>query len=573
MLARAYPGWTGALLVLGAVAGVLPALFAVTIGALVAAIASGHGVLAPIAAMGGLMLAQELVSSAQSYVSFELYARFDEHVLGRIMRACLAPAWAGHLDDPEIQRRITLAKAAARFGPGEFVSGLSAKWTLRVEGVAGLVVVGRFSAVAAALLAFAWLVYGNRMATSYFRVNPYWAEPMRQSFYLRSLGLESTAAKEVRVFGLGDWVLDRYIRRWTDTMRELWAARRIDHWSIAPVGALVFGVHVWVITSAVSAALSRSIKLSVLAALLPALINAAGLGGREGDVWVENGAVPIPSVLELERAIARLPQGATGTVPTAAPRVDLRVDDLRFAYPGQRDEVLRGVHLVIPAGGSLAIVGDNGAGKTTLISILAGVLAPTSGRVVVDGVDLAAVDPVSWRRRVTAIFQDFTRYPMSVRDNLLAGVSADPPDDEALLTALDRAGGRDLVEQLPRGLDAVLSRSFQGGVELSGGQWQRVALARALVAVERGARLLILDEPTAQLDVRGEAELFNRFLDLTTGATAVLVSHRFSTVRRADRIAVLCDGVVTELGSHHELLAQGGRYAAMFNVQAERFVD
>src|SRR5689334_20120149 len=161
MVARAFPGWTALLLGLGLLAGALPAMFAVAVGSLVAAVSGGHDVTAPIVAMAAITLGQELVSSAKGIVSSELYARFDEHVLGRIVRACLAPDWAGHLDDPEMQRRVTLAKAAARFGPGEFVSGLATKWMLRVEGVAGLVVVARFSVTAALALAVTWVVYGN----------------------------------------------------------------------------------------------------------------------------------------------------------------------------------------------------------------------------------------------------------------------------------------------------------------------------------------------------------------------------------------------------------------------------
>jgi ATP-binding cassette subfamily B protein len=581
MLARAFPGLAASLLGLGIVAGSLPAVFAVAVGVLVAAVpetarlgfgsSAGHRLVVAVVSMAAVTLLQEIASSAQSFVSFELYARFDEHVLGRVMRACMSPAWAGHLDDPDIQRHVTLAKAAARFGPGEFVSGLSTKWALRVEGVAGLVVVARFSIVGALGVAVAWIVYGNRLATANFRLNPYWAEPMRRTIYLRSLGLESAAAKEVRIFGLVDWLRDRYIRRWSETMNWLWKARRVDHWVMIPVGALLFGAHAWVVSSAVDAGIAHRVPLSVLAAMLPALVTAAGLGAIEGDGWVENGAVPIPSVLALERAVEALPRGGVGTLPADAPRSEVRVDGLRFRYPGQEREVLRGVDLEIGAGRSLALVGDNGAGKTTLISVLAGVLPATAGRVVVDGTDLGEIDPTVWRRHVAAIFQDFTRFELSMRDNLLAGVTTELVDDDVLLDALDKAGGLDLVDRLPKGLDTMLSRRFSVGVELSAGQWQRVALARALVAMHRGARLLILDEPTAQLDVRGEAQLFNRFLDIAGGATVVLVSHRFSTVRRADQIAVLAGGVITELGSHEELLGADGRYARMFRLQAERF--
>ena len=581
MLYGAFPGLTALLLGLGAVAGVLPAAFAVTTGSLVGAVpaaartgfgsTAGHRLIVALVAMGLITVLQEVASSAQSFVSYELYGRFDEHVLGRIMRACLSPAWAGHLDDPEVQRQITLAKAACRFGPGEFVSGLATKWTLRVEGVAGLVVVARFSVSGALALAAVWLLYGNRLAVANFRMNPYWAEPMRQTAYLRSLALEATSAKEVRIFGMVDWIRDRYGRRWSDTMAGLWEARKVDHWTMIPVGVALLGVHLWVLVTAVSGAAAGRVSLSVLAALLPALVLAAGLGAIEGDVWVENGAVPIPSVLELERTVAGLPRAGTDRLPAGVPAVGTRLERLRFTYPGQDQEVLRGVDLEIPAGASLAVVGDNGAGKTTLISILAGVLPPTGGRVVVDGIDLAGVDPAAWRAQVAAIFQDFTHYELSLRDNLLAGTGPGTLDDAVLMAALDKAGGTELFEHLPDGLDTMLSRRFDGGVELSGGQWQRVALARALVALDRGARLLILDEPTSQLDVRGEAELFNRFLDITQGATVVLVSHRFSTVRRADEIAVLADGVISELGPHEQLLGDGGRYATMFRLQAERF--
>ena len=581
MLYGAFPGLTALLLGLGAVAGVLPAAFAVTTGSLVGAVpaaartgfgsTAGHRLIVALVAMGLITVLQEVASSAQSFVSYELYGRFDEHVLGRIMRACLSPAWAGHLDDPEVQRQITLAKAACRFGPGEFVSGLATKWTLRVEGVAGLVVVARFSVSGALALAAVWLLYGNRLAVANFRMNPYWAEPMRQTAYLRSLALEATSAKEVRIFGMVDWIRDRYGRRWSDTMAGLWEARKVDHWTMIPVGVALLGVHLWVLVTAVSGAAAGRVSLSVLAALLPALVVAAGLGAIEGDVWVENGAVPIPSVLELERTVAGLPRAGTDRLPAGVPAVGTRLERLRFTYPGQDQEVLRGVDLEIPAGASLAVVGDNGAGKTTLISILAGVLPPTGGRVVVDGIDLAGVDPAAWRAQVAAIFQDFTHYELSLRDNLLAGTGPGTLDDAVLMAALDKAGGTELFEHLPDGLDTMLSRRFDGGVELSGGQWQRVALARALVALDRGARLLILDEPTSQLDVRGEAELFNRFLDITQGATVVLVSHRFSTVRRADEIAVLADGVISELGPHEQLLGDGGRYATMFRLQAERF--
>jgi len=191
----------------------------------------------------------------------------------------------------------------------------------------------------------------------------------------------------------------------------------------------------------------------------------------------------------------------------------------------------------------------------------------------VDGVDLRDVDARAWQRRVAAIFQDFARYHLPARDNVGMGAHELGEDPERLRTAARKAGALELIEALPRGWDTVLSREYTGGTDLSGGEWQRVALARALVAVEGGARVLILDEPTASLDVRAEAALYDRFLDITAGLTTILISHRFSTVRRADLICVLDGGAVVERGTHDALMAAGGRYAEMFALQAARFVD
>jgi ABC-type multidrug transport system fused ATPase/permease subunit len=226
--------------------------------------------------------------------------------------------------------------------------------------------------------------------------------------------------------------------------------------------------------------------------------------------------------------------------------------------------VLDGFDLAIPAGTSLAIVGPNGAGKTTLAKLLCRLYDPDAGAVLVDGADLRVFDVASWRSRVAAVFQDFIRYELPLRAN----VAPTTADDERIVRALDTAGAAGVAD-----LGTILSRSYDGGTDLSGGQWQRVALARALCAVELGAGVVILDEPTAQLDVRGEAEIFDRILDATRGLTTILISHRFSTVRHADSICVLEHGRVVELGSHDELIALGGRYRTMFDLQASRFYE
>ena len=217
----------------------------------------------------------------------------------------------------------------------------------------------------------------------------------------------------------------------------------------------------------------------------------------------------------------------------------------------------------MPAGTSLAIVGQNGAGKTTLAKLLCRLYDPTGGAILVDGVDLRSFELAGWRRRLAAVFQDFVRFELSLRDNVDPAREA---SDDDIRAALVDAGAENLAE-----LDTPLAKGYRDGIDLSGGQWQRVALARALCAVRRGAGLVLLDEPTAQLDVRGEAEVFDRVLQATRDVTTILISHRFSTVRHADRICVLEHGRVVELGSHDELMALGGRYKTMFQLQAKRF--
>jgi ABC-type multidrug transport system fused ATPase/permease subunit len=254
---------------------------------------------------------------------------------------------------------------------------------------------------------------------------------------------------------------------------------------------------------------------------------------------------------------------AAGEAPAAGmPAREVRLRDVHFAYPGTDRPVLAGVDLVIPAGSSLAIVGVNGAGKTTLAKLLCRLYDPTSGVIEIDGVDLRRLALDGWRARLGAVFQDFVRFELPLRDNVAPGGA---PDHE-VRAALADAGAADLAD-----LDRVLARGYRGGTDLSGGQWQRVALARALCAVRCGAGLVLLDEPTAQLDVRGEAEIFNRILAATRHVTTILISHRFSTVRRADRICVLEHGRVVELGTHADLMAADGRYRTMFDLQAARF--
>jgi ATP-binding cassette subfamily B protein len=273
------------------------------------------------------------------------------------------------------------------------------------------------------------------------------------------------------------------------------------------------------------------------------------------------------------RARARPADASARPLPAAGlPGRCVRFEAVTFGYPGRREPVLAELDLELPFGESLGLVGVNGAGKTTLVTLLARMREPTAGLITVDDVALSDLDAREWQRQVAVVYQDFARFPFSAAENV--GLFANgPPEPGRLARAAKRARAAEVIERLPRGWDTILSPQYEGGVGLSGGQWQRIALARALYAVEAGARMLVLDEPTAQLDVRAEADFYDRFLELTSGVTSIVISHRFGSVRRAHRIAVLDGGRIVELGSHDELLAAGGRYAEMFRLQAERFAQ
>jgi ATP-binding cassette subfamily B protein len=408
---------------------------------------------------------------------------------------------------------------------------------------------------------------------------------LRRSWYLRDVATRPREAKEVRLFGLHPWLLERYTAAWRAATTTLWQAGRGDRRAAAVWLVVVTAAHALIFVVVARAA--GHLPLGRVAVLVQAILAMAALGEIGGETWVENGLRVVASVLALERALAAQSPVPGGPPPERAmagslagggagmaaglPAQAIRFEGVRFRYAGRADDALAGLDLEIPAGRSLAIVGDNGAGKTTLVKLLARLYDPDEGHITVDGRDLRTIEPLAWRQRLAAVFQDFVHYELSAADNVGFGAPLRQDDRGALRRAAARAGALDLIESLPKGWETILSPRYEDGVDLSGGQWQRIALARALFAVEAGARVLILDEPTAALDVRAEADLFDRFLSITQGLTTILVSHRFSTARRVDRIVVLDGGRVVEQGTHDELLAAGGRYAHMFLLQAGRF--
>jgi ATP-binding cassette, subfamily B, bacterial len=547
------------------------------IGGLPRAVAEGPGsdqarhVELAVIGLGGLYLLQQLARAVQGYVAEAAGSRLEEDLRARVMAACAAPATIAHLDDPAVVDLIAQASTVhtARYGPRSAT-------TFGVTGIAGLVTGFSMAALLATLhwwmalvVAGTWLLVRRqvlREAWAIYQVVGFQTSADRRGGYFRDLALTPTAAKEIRLFGLSPWITGRFQDHWDEAMEPIFADRKRSlaptHW----LGPLVFVVHAALLLLVVRTALSGELGLRDLAILVQAVlaVSILGDGGRD-EVCMAWGSATIPAVGRLERALqAREPRTAK---PPLLSR-EIRLEGVRFRYPGQDRDVFPGLDLVLPAGRSLAVVGHNGAGKTTLVKLLTGLLDPSAGRVLIDGADLRQADPVAWQAQVSVVFQDFVHYDMSLRDNICLSPS---PTDNELGPVLQQSGLVDVLPRLPHGLDTVLSPAYDGGVSLSGGERQRVALARALWGVRSGARLLVLDEPTANLDVRAEADFYDRFFELTHGTTSVVISHRFSTVRQADCIVVIDEGAVVEAGSHDELLAHDGLYARMFRAQAAAF--
>ncbi|MFF5858537.1 ABC transporter ATP-binding protein [Streptomyces sp. NPDC012751] len=533
----------------------------------------------PLAVLGALLLADEVSVAFRDTVQRLVAGRLDGRALRETRRLVLGARDASLplVQADEVSRASDIGPGARR-SPGAAAVG-QLTLTFRVlSAVVATALLARFfpltamSLLAASLTARAAV---RRQWMGLAAVRNAREGEARRTQYWSDIGAGRAAAKEVRLFALAGFVVRRRTREALSWAGDVWLARRtilVRQWvticlalASAAAGMAVPGL------AALHGELSTGELVTCLVAVT-VVFRISSMGMEAYDIANGLEAVRALDALRAEAVsgpaapgTAALPPAAGGTPP------DVRFEGLSFRYPGSERPVLDGLDLRMRPGETLAIVGDSGAGKTTLIKLLAGLYVPTAGRITVDGTDLASLDAEAWRRRLGIVFQDFNRYPLSLADNVALGAPEHRDDLGGVAQALRRADAASLADGLPEKEATRLSGEFRGGVDLSGGQWQRLAIARALFATAHGRDVLVLDEPTAHLDVESEAEFHQRVSAAARDTTVVLVSHRLSTVRRADRIVRIADGRVVEEGSHDALMAAEGGYARLFRLQAARF--
>lgn len=521
---------------------------------------------------------ESLMPAMQRVTSLIMDAALVRAIGTGITEPLLSPRRVAHLEDADVLDVQERAKGKGGFHLAQGMSNLPFLLASRITLIGSAVIVAIMFSwwIALMLVAITVLLewYGGRLVER--EIDVWWGntEEQRRGNYLFDLGMRD-APKELRVFGLHHWLVQRYVHEWTAGFRPVWDRRRRNVKYSLFMGGLHLAANAFAIILVGRAALNGELPLTQVATTVPAILAIGVSMNGYGVVQVRRGLSAYRAMDELPGMIAtRHPEPATNSshrVETMPAR-EIRFENVSFRYPGSDVDVLRELNLTIHAHEALALVGINGAGKSTLVKLLGGAYRPTAGRITVDGVDLAELDLTAWQRRIAAIVQDFLRFPLSVTDNVVYGAVERADDDTTLAKVAREAGIDEVVRGLPDGWDTVLDKTFDGGVDLSGGEWQRIALARALFAVHGGAGVLVLDEPAAALDVRAEAELVERYLELTSGVASLIISHRFSVVRNAHRICVLADGRIVEDGTHEQLLAADGTYAAMFRLQAERYV-
>jgi ATP-binding cassette, subfamily B, bacterial len=525
-----------------------------------------------------IVVVGELLARASSLVESQLGDLFSNRTSVRLMEHA-ATLDLAQFEDPEFYDHLERARrqTVGRIGLMAQLLGLAQDALTLVTLGAGLLTFSPWLVVLLVVAIVPSFLGETRFAAMEYSLLYRWTPERRQLDYLRWVGASDATAKEVQLFGLAGWLTERYrvlSERWYRENRKLATRKALVSPALSFIGTGgYYAAYVVIIARAVTGAITLG-SLTFLAASFSRgrdLIQRLLLGASsiyEQGLYLRD----LFLFFEMQPTITSRP----GAPPVPRPmRSGFVFEDVGFKYPGSDRWAVRHVGFTLNPGERIALVGENGAGKTTVTKLLARLYDPTEGRILLDGVDLREYDLASLRHEIGVIFQDFVRYDMRFDENVgVGGIDAvraylddgaSSPTPAPLVNATDQSLASSLLPRLPAGYRQMLGRRFDEGVDLSGGEWQKIALARAYM---RDAQVLILDEPTAALDARAEYEVFRRFSELMAGRTGVLISHRFSTVRMADRIVVLRGGEVVETGTHEELVSAGGLYAELFGMQA-----
>jgi ATP-binding cassette, subfamily B, bacterial len=561
-----------------AVAGVLPASVAyigsLIVDAVVAAMRSGGDAtrVVELVVLEGVLVAliaaaQRGLSLCQSLLRAQLGQRVNVMILEKALTLELS-----HFEDSEFYDKLTRARREASTRPLSLVTRTFGLVQNAISLASYGVLLVHFSPWAVAVLLLAGLpafIAEAKFSGDAFRLFRWRSPETRMQLYLETVIAREDHAKEVKLFGLGPRLLERY----RDIFRRLYGEDRAltvrrDAWGFVLgliATAALYGAYAWIAISAVRHLITLGQMTMYLALFRQGQSAVSAMLSAVGGMYEDN--LYLSTLYEYLETAVPPPPGDALRGPDPADGV--RFEDVSFTYPGAEQPALAHVTLHLKPGASLALVGENGSGKTTLIKLLTRLYAPTSGRILLDGKDLRQWDEAALRARVGVIFQDFARYQMSVGENVGAGDERFFEDEARWRVAADKGRASEFIEALPAHYHTQLGKWFRDGRELSGGQWQKIALSRAFMRT--GADILVLDEPTAAMDARAEAEVFEHFRQLAHDRITILISHRFSTVRMADQIVVMNDGHIVERGSHEELMRLNGRYAHLFTLQARGY--
>jgi ABC-type multidrug transport system fused ATPase/permease subunit len=525
-----------------------------------------------VAAELALVIVQILAVRLDGYAQIVVRSRLGLHV-NMLMLGKAAGVSYAQSEDPGFQNLASHIRGEVSMRATDLVLHLATLLRCVVVFTGFAIIFLRIDATALAVLAVACalpMVAEVRYRRESFELRRARLLRTRKVSYLESVLMTDPTAKEVKHFGLADWLMGKYRDIYHGFFLEESRVERRHRLLLSAsdvVSSLVvYAFYGWIAWQGANGRITLGSVVLLMVVLKQAQAVVRQAQGAVSGAYEMN--LHMGRFFEFMRIPEEDPQAPFAGHADEAPLPRVEFDDVSFAYPGSGRMVLKNVSFVLEPGETVAIVGRSGAGKTTLMKLLVGLYRPTRGRILVDGVDVASLGQADLRRRIGVVFQDFSRFHFSAGDNIGAGWLPLRTDAQRLDQSVRSAGAEEVIGRLPHGLDTPLGRAF-GGDDLSGGQWQRIALARAFM---RKGSILVLDEPTASLDAETEHEIFQRFHELAGSRTSVLITHRFSSIRMADRIMVFEDGQMVESGSHAELMRQSGRYKAFFQLQAEGYL-